>query len=60
MAYIKKPGKLTGRDIYYTGESHWSDDINDKLVMSTSEANAKLVRDTFGKYDGWSEAVVVE
>ena len=52
MAYIKKPGQLTGKDVYYTGGHHWSDDINDKLDMSTSDANAKLVN-TDGKNGGW-------
>ena len=58
MAYIKKPGQLTGKDVYYTGGLHWSDDINDKLDMSTSDANAKLVN-TDGKNGGWTGAVVV-
>ena len=57
--YIKRAGKLTPGDVYWTGGVTWSDDITKKKTyVNKATADAKLVN-TDGKNGGFNNAVVV-
>ena len=57
--YIKRAGKLTPGDVYWTGGVNWADDISKKKTyVNKATADAKLVN-TDGKNGGFNNAVVV-
>ena len=56
--YIKKPGILVSGDVYYKGDSIWTQDSSEKATYSQSAANAMIVNSD-GKNGGFTGATVV-
>ena len=59
MGYYITKTSVIGKTVYWTGGSHWSDNIsNKKVYVNKSTADAKIVN-TDGKNGGWTGATVV-
>ena len=43
--HVKTPGKLTGSDVYWKGDNHWTETYADRLQFS-SEGDANAVKNT--------------
>ena len=56
--YIKKPGILVSGDVYYKGDSIWTQDSSEKATYTQSAANA-MIANSDGKNGGFSGATVV-
>ena len=56
--YIKKPGSLVSGDVYYKGDSIWTQDSSEKATYSQSAANA-MIANPDGKNGGFTGATVV-
>ena len=56
--YIKKPGILVSGDVYYKGDSTWTQDSSEKATYTQSAANA-MIANSDGKNGGFSGATVV-
>ena len=56
--YIKKPAILVSGDVYYKGESTWTQNISDKTTYTQSAANA-MITNPDGKNGGFTGATVV-
>ncbi len=57
--YIKRSGKLSSGDVYWTGGSNWSDDISKKKTYVNKSTADNKIKNTDGKNGGFDKAVVV-
>jgi len=57
--YIKKPAILVSGDVYYKGDSTWTQDISEKATYTQTAANAMVAQDGDGKNGGFVNATVV-
>jgi len=56
--YLKKQG-LSGRDVYYTGDQVWSDDISKKIIFNTKVMAEGIIKNENGKNGGFSGTQIV-
>ena len=56
--YIKKPGVLVSGDVYYKGDTTWTQDSSEKATYTQAAANA-MIANPDGKNGGWTGATVV-
>ena len=56
--YIKKPAILVSGDVYYKGDSTWTQDSSEKATYTQSAANA-MIANPAGKNGGFTGATVV-
>ena len=57
--YIKKPAILVSGDVYYKGDSTWTQTFADKATYTQTAANAMVAQDGDGKNGGFVNATVV-
>jgi len=56
--YIKKPAILVSGDVYYKGDSIWTQNIAEKATYTQSAANA-MISNPDGTNGGFTNATVV-
>jgi len=56
--YLKKQG-LSGRDVYYTGDQVWSDDISKKAIYPSEGVVESIIKNEDGKNGGFSGTEIV-
>ncbi len=57
--YIKRAGKLTPGDVYWTGGVNWSDDFSKKKTYVNKSTADNKIKNPDGLNGGFDNAVVV-